>query len=131
MAFTTNVIGRLRDFATDELLWRIGLQQRPSTFERVLPSAGIFAGGVLVGIGIGLLFAPRSGAETRASIREGAAKVGNRAKEIYGNVMMHAEEPVEEASDSMGGTASHAAHDNGKARGSNADKRVSTQRRVS
>lgn len=132
MTFTTNVMGRLRDLLSEELA-RLGLQQRPSLLERLLPAVGIFAGGVVVGLGIGLLIAPRSGAETRAGIGRSAARAGGRAKEIYQNVVHHTEDAAEATSDAVHAPAVHAPLEvgmvpgNGKARISDADKRAPKQ----
>jgi len=50
----------------------------------VSPVAG-FVGGVGVGIAVGMLFAPVSGEEARAVIRDRARDVGNKVNEMTGS----------------------------------------------
>jgi hypothetical protein len=51
----------------DALLERLGLEERsPST--DVFGSLGLFAVGILVGAGLGILFAPRRGEEMRSMV---------------------------------------------------------------
>ena len=58
-------VRRVRNFANDvdvdDLLETIGLQQRRSAYGALLPAIGILGAGILVGAGLGLLFAPTSG----------------------------------------------------------------------
>jgi hypothetical protein len=49
------------DVDIDDLLETIGLQQRRSAYGALLPAIGILGAGILVGAGLGLLFAPTSG----------------------------------------------------------------------
>jgi hypothetical protein len=60
----------LKDLDKDEILKLVGLQTRSSASDFILPSIGIFAVGVLVGVGMGLLLAPRPGSELREELRE-------------------------------------------------------------
>lgn len=75
----------LKDLDKDEILKLVGLQTRSSATDFMLPSMGIFAVGVLVGVGVGLLLAPKPGRELRDELREsirgGAEALGNYASE--------------------------------------------------
>lgn len=53
----------------DELLSKLGLERKPSAGEWLVGALGPFGVGVLVGAGIALLLAPRSGRELREDIR--------------------------------------------------------------
>jgi hypothetical protein len=55
----------LQDIDKDDLLEAIGLEERSSGWSTALGTMGIFALGCLVGAGIGLAFAPKSGEEFR------------------------------------------------------------------
>ncbi len=56
------------DFSRDRMLNMIGLQPRRSMAAVLLPSMGMFGVGLLAGAGLGLLFAPKKGAETRREL---------------------------------------------------------------
>ena len=58
----------ITDITTDDVLSALGLQTRRSTGEYLLPALGIFGVGLLVGAGIGLLFAPKAGTDLRQQI---------------------------------------------------------------
>ncbi len=60
----------LQDFDKDTVLEAMGLQERPSPWMTALGTVGIFALGCLVGAGIGLAFAPKSGEEFRTELGE-------------------------------------------------------------
>ena len=55
----------LQDIDRDDVLEALGLQERRSGVATTLGTIGIFALGCLVGAGIGLAFAPKSGDELR------------------------------------------------------------------
>ena len=58
----------LQDIDRDDVLEAIGLQERRSAWAATFGSIGIFALGCLVGAGIGLAFAPKSGEEFRSEL---------------------------------------------------------------
>ena len=55
----------LQDIDKDDVLEAIGLEERSNPWASALGTLGIFALGCLVGAGIGLAFAPKSGEEFR------------------------------------------------------------------
>lgn len=60
----------LPDVDADDLLERIGLERRRSTTETLLPALGLFGAGVLLGVGLGMMLAPKSGAALRDDVRQ-------------------------------------------------------------
>lgn len=67
----------------DTILRQLGLEQRTPGSD-FLTGLGLFSVGVLVGAGLGLLFAPRRGEDVRAMVTDrwrsrGAAKLGDVA----------------------------------------------------
>jgi hypothetical protein len=71
------MLKNLKKLEKDDLLEKVGLQSRRSTMDSVLPALGIFALGVAVGAGIGLMLAPKSGAELRNDLRARLPHRGN------------------------------------------------------
>jgi hypothetical protein len=60
---------------TDDVLARMGLQTRMTTTDFLMPALGLFGAGLVVGAGLGLLFAPRPGHEMRAEIGRRAGNI--------------------------------------------------------
>ncbi len=52
----------------EDLLQLFGLEARRSIGERLLPAAGMLAIGLVIGVGIGLLYAPKEGAKLREDL---------------------------------------------------------------
>lgn len=59
----------MRGMDRDKLLARMGLEERNPAGD-LFGGLGVFALGILVGAGLGLLFAPRPGEETRTKVGE-------------------------------------------------------------
>ena len=60
----------LQDIEKDDVLEALGLEERSSAWGTALGTVGIFALGCLVGAGIGLAFAPKTGEEFRNELGE-------------------------------------------------------------
>jgi len=60
----------LQDIDKDDVLETLGLEERSSAWATAFGTIGIFALGCLVGAGIGLAFAPKSGEEFRSELGE-------------------------------------------------------------
>jgi hypothetical protein len=60
----------LQDIDKDDILEAIGLEERSSAWATTFGTLGVFALGCLVGAGIGLAFAPKSGEEFRNELGE-------------------------------------------------------------
>jgi gas vesicle protein len=75
--------------------------------EKSEPGVGTFVTGLLVGAGLALLFAPRTGVETRRQLQKSAKRVGDQAQDLVSDVtgsvsqtIKSAKEKVEERIDS-------------------------------
>ena len=72
----------LRAYDREDLLAAIGLEPKRSTSEVMMPAIGFFAVGILAGVGLGMLFAPKPGYELREDLSEqmkGAVRKGQEA----------------------------------------------------
>ena len=69
----------LQDIDKDDVLEALGLEERSSAWATAFGTVGIFALGCLVGAGIGLAFAPKSGEEFRTELGE---RMRRKADEI-------------------------------------------------
>ena len=65
----------------DELLGRMGLERRTPAGD-FFTGLGLFAVGVLVGAGLGLMFAPKRGDEMRSALNEAWRNRGRRAQDF-------------------------------------------------
>lgn len=77
--------GDVREKGYDQLLDRMGLQRKGSSHMR-LSGIGLFAIGLVVGAGIGMLFAPRSGENMRSQALE---KLPGTHSETRGQEQIH------------------------------------------
>lgn len=78
----------IQKYDKNDILAAFGMEPKRSTAAVVLPAVGFFAVGILAGVGLGMLFAPKPGYELREDLTEqmkGAMKKGqeamNQAKE--------------------------------------------------
>jgi len=83
----------LQDIDKDDVLEAIGLEERSSAWATTFGTIGIFALGCLVGAGIGLAFAPKSGEEFRSELGD---RMRRKADELGVNqdVMNRSQMPV-------------------------------------
>lgn len=65
----------------DDILEMIGLASRRSAAERMMPSLALFGAGILLGVGLGLMLAPKPGREVRDDLRERLNRGSNGAPE--------------------------------------------------
>jgi hypothetical protein len=72
----------LQDIDRDDVLEAIGLQERDSAWGTAFGTLGIFALGCLVGAGLGLAFAPKSGEEFRGELSEKMRKKADQMNEF-------------------------------------------------
>jgi hypothetical protein len=82
----------LNDIDKGDVLDALGLEERTSPWVTALGTVGIFALGCIVGAGIGLAFAPKSGEELRNELGERmkrkADQLGGVAQEYSGRSQM-------------------------------------------
>lgn len=83
----------LREIDKDDLLRYVGLQTKRSATEWILPSLGLFGLGMLVGAGVALLTAPKSGRELREELRERAQGANEDLKRSLSGAGGSAERP--------------------------------------
>lgn len=91
----TGLVSALRHFQAEDALNLVGLTRRRSP----LATVGLFGAGALVGVGVAMLFAPRSGAETRRRILKAFEVLQGEAEDTLHRVESEAKvvgEKVEE-----------------------------------
>jgi hypothetical protein len=92
---TSDIADRIRHSVSGRathLMNSMGYEPRRSTGEKVLMALGVFGAGLLVGAGLGVLFAPKAGTELRSDIGNGVGKVGQKARELTARVLPHGSE---------------------------------------
>lgn len=65
--------------------------------ERSDPGIGTFVAGLAIGAGLALLFAPKTGEETRADLKRRARRVGDQAQDFVSEVTETVEQRVHDA----------------------------------
>jgi hypothetical protein len=71
----------LPDVDKDDLLEMIGLESRRNTTDKLVPALALFGAGVLVGVGLGLMLAPKPGNELREDLKNRLAKANGPASD--------------------------------------------------
>ena len=74
-------LGAMRGAGVDDILAALGLERRRTFPTSMIPLASGFAAGALVGAGLALLFAPKTGREMRHDLRKSADKVSRKMTE--------------------------------------------------
>ena len=115
----------IRSLGLNDALGWVGLQRRRSPFEAI----ALFGSGVIVGAGVGMLFAPMSGGELRAAflkrlqgvekdakatinkVEQGAEDLAGKAKEAVVSAEHKVEDLAGKAKDAVVGTAQEKAGD--------------------
>lgn len=64
-----NLRKNLPDLDKDDLLDLVGLESRRTTTDKLVPALALFGAGVLVGVGLGLMLAPKPGRELRGELK--------------------------------------------------------------
>lgn len=78
-----NLKKNLTEMEKDDLLEMVGLEARRSAAEKVLPSLALFSAGVLLGVGLGMMLAPKPGRELRSDLRD---RLGRGANDVMQQV---------------------------------------------
>ena len=61
---------RLSKYDKEDILAAVGLEPKRGATDVLVPAIGFFAVGILAGVGLGLLFAPKPGYELREDLTE-------------------------------------------------------------
>jgi gas vesicle protein len=69
--------------------------------ERSEPGVGTFVTGLLIGAGLALLFAPRTGVETRRELQRRARRVGDQAQDLVSEVSGSVSQTIKTARDKV------------------------------
>ena len=80
------------DSTASALLDRMGLAQKRSSMEVILPALGIFGAGMAVGAALGVLFAPKRGEELRGDLQRQVDQLRERGYESYEQLRARGEE---------------------------------------
>ena len=72
----------LPDVDSDDLLAALGLESRRTASDKLLPSLALFGAGLLLGVGLGLMLAPKPGAELRTDLRKKMTRQDEVAPEL-------------------------------------------------
>ena len=95
----------MRGLHSEDILAALGLQRRQSSLEALLPAVGIFAAGLVVGTGVALMLAPKSGREMRREIKGKASELTHRLGESAEEIAQEVRESIlhkgEEASKAL------------------------------
>jgi gas vesicle protein len=75
--------------------------ERIVVIEKNEPGIGAFVAGIVIGAGLALLFAPRSGEETRRDLQRRARKVGDQAQEFVSEVTETVSQKIQDAKESV------------------------------
>jgi gas vesicle protein len=102
-----DVISIARGLGLDDALRVVGLRRRRS----VMGIAGPFAGGMAVGVAVGLMLAPSSGAELRALVVERFRALGDDARGAARDAAEGAREKVHAATGRVDAIADQVAED--------------------
>jgi len=70
------------NLSRDQMAEALGLHRQHGTGEMIVPAMAIFGAGLLVGAGLGLLLAPKSGAELRQDIADSVDDIKDKSAGI-------------------------------------------------
>lgn len=85
------------DSSMDTILDRLGLEQKRSTMEVMLPVLGVFGAGIAVGATLGLLFAPKRGDDLRTDLRHRIGDLRDKSVEQLDTLRHKSEQVLESA----------------------------------
>ena len=77
-----NGVKNLSKYDREDILAAFNLEPKRTTTEIVLPAVGFFAIGVLAGVGLGMLFAPKPGYELREDLTEQMKGVAKKQENV-------------------------------------------------
>lgn len=106
----------MRGLGGDDILAALGLERRRSAFDVLLPALGIFAAGAVLGGGVALLLAPKSGRETRQNLKGKASELTHRIGESAGEIAEEVRDAVAHRVEEAGIGGASRVHENGAER---------------
>ena len=74
-------LDKIKTLDKDDILNLLGLETKPKPLDYLVPALTLFGVGMLVGAGVGLLVAPRSGREPMAKLPQRASDAAHRVSE--------------------------------------------------
>lgn len=89
------------DSSVESLLDRMGLEQKRSTMEILLPVIGVFGAGIAVGATLGILFAPKRGEEIRGDLRHRLEDFRERVPGSYNELRSRGREAISDIQDEI------------------------------
>lgn len=89
-----NGAATLRRYDKNDILAAIGLEPKRTTTQVVLPALGFFAVGILAGVGLGMLFAPKPGYELREDLTEQMKVAVKKGQDAMGQARESETSPV-------------------------------------
>lgn len=89
------------DSSVESLLERMGLEQKRSTMEIILPVIGVFGAGIAVGATLGVLFAPKRGEDIRGDLRHRLEDFRERVPTSYTELRSRGREAASEFQDEI------------------------------
>jgi len=75
-------LSNISDRSTLRVMDALGLERKRETTDYVMPALGIFGAGLVVGAALGLLFAPKPGAEFRHELQRGVKDIRHRGENM-------------------------------------------------
>jgi len=103
----------VRGLGSNDILAALGLERRRSALDVLLPAVGLFAAGVIVGGGVALLLAPKSGRETRRQLKGKASELTHRIGESAGELAEEVRDAVAQKAEEAGIGGASRSHENG------------------
>jgi len=103
----------MRGLGSNDILAALGLERRRSALDVLLPAVGMFAAGVIVGGGVALLLAPKSGRETRRQLKGKASELTHRIGESAGELAEEVRDAVAHKAEEVGIGGTPRSHENG------------------
>lgn len=82
-------IGNTYDSGVERLLDRLGYEPKRANTDMIVPALSIFGAGLVVGVSLGLLFAPKRGEEVRGDIRHRLDDLRERGADRYDELRAH------------------------------------------
>lgn len=83
-----------QDLDRERVLEMIGMERRRSTAERVVPVFALLGAGVLLGVGVGMMFAPRTGRQLRNDLKDKLERGVPKAQQIIQSAVEQAQASV-------------------------------------